>query len=318
LETPRIPPALALFVLAPAIGELLSGSSPPTEFFNPIAFLFMVSLYGSGAIVVRELKIRWKKDFRALLLLGAAYGILEEGLLVKSFFDPNWVDLGILGSFGRWLDVNWVWTEMLIAYHAVFSITIPIVLVELAYPQRKNDRWTENRQFISFILLLFAVTTIGFLFITSYIPPLPQYVLAVLVMSLFVYAAYKVPVKNEGKETKTRKGRTLYLAGLAGSTAFFLIFWVGPYIFVSPIIVMTIGVTLVFGMLKFTNGFEWNASPPLDRLAIVAGALSFFIILAPFQESAAIAKGTATGMSLVGFAAIVGILLLKRRLKVNA
>jgi hypothetical protein len=34
----RIPPALALFVLAPAIGELISGSAPPAEFFNPLTF----------------------------------------------------------------------------------------------------------------------------------------------------------------------------------------------------------------------------------------------------------------------------------------
>jgi hypothetical protein len=75
-----------------------------------------------------------------LLLLGAANGILEEGLMVKSpFFNPNWVDLGILGSFGRWMDVNWVWAETLTVYHAVFSITIPIVLVELAYHERKNE-----------------------------------------------------------------------------------------------------------------------------------------------------------------------------------
>jgi hypothetical protein len=102
----NVPPALVLFFLAPAIGELLSGSSPPLEFFNPISLLFLSSLYGGGAIVVRELKVFWKKDFRAIILLGAAYGILEEGLLVKSFFDPNWVDLGILGVYGRWLDVN--------------------------------------------------------------------------------------------------------------------------------------------------------------------------------------------------------------------
>ncbi|RJS77070.1 hypothetical protein CW667_04190, partial [Candidatus Bathyarchaeota archaeon] len=139
MRKPKIPPALVLFFLAPAIGELLSGSSPPLEFFNPLTLLFLASLYGGGAIVVRELKVRWKKDFRTVLLLGAAYGILEEGLLVKSFFDPYWMDLGILGVYGRWLEVNWVWTEMLIIYHAVFSISIPIILVELAYPERKFE-----------------------------------------------------------------------------------------------------------------------------------------------------------------------------------
>jgi hypothetical protein len=79
LNKPKLSPSLVLFVLAPAIGELLSGSAPPLEFFNPIAFLLIASLYGSGAIVMRELKALWKKGFKSLLLLGAAYGILEEG-----------------------------------------------------------------------------------------------------------------------------------------------------------------------------------------------------------------------------------------------
>jgi len=49
-----------------------------------------------------------------LFVLGAAYGVLEEGLMVKSFFDPNWMDLGVLGSYGLWMGVNWVWAEWLV------------------------------------------------------------------------------------------------------------------------------------------------------------------------------------------------------------
>ena len=115
-------PALVLFLLVPAIAELLLGSAPPAEFFNPISFLLLASLYGSGAIIVRELKIRWNKGYVSLFVLGAAYGIIEEGLMVKSFFDPKWMDLGILGIYGRWQGVNWVWVEWLTIYHAIFSI----------------------------------------------------------------------------------------------------------------------------------------------------------------------------------------------------
>lgn len=46
---------LTLLVLAPAIGELLSGSSTPQQFFNPLSFLLLVGLYGCGALLVREL-----------------------------------------------------------------------------------------------------------------------------------------------------------------------------------------------------------------------------------------------------------------------
>lgn len=310
MRKPKLSPAFVLFVLSPAVGELLSGSSPPLEFFNPIVFLLLVSLYGSGAVLMRELKARWKKDFKALLLLGAAYGVLEEGLMVKSFFDPGWVDLGILGVYGRWLGVNWVWVEMLIVYHAVFSITIPTVLVELAYPEKKNDSWIGKRTFAGLTVLLAFVTALGYFFLTPYVPPLPHYLLAMLAMFLFIYAAYRNPSKN--KETKGA-GRTklFWIAGFASTASFFLLFWAGPYAIDAPVFLMILGIALAFGMIQLLNRFDWDspASAP-SQLAIVAGALSFLIFLAFLHE-----LNGMFGMSLVGVASIMGLLLLRRKLK---
>jgi len=39
-------------------------------------------------------------------LLGAAYGIVEKGLMLKSFFGPNWPNLVSMHGYGRWLGVN--------------------------------------------------------------------------------------------------------------------------------------------------------------------------------------------------------------------
>ena len=120
-------PALVLLFLSPMIAELLSGSAPPAEFFNPVGFALLTVLYGGGAILARELMHRWGKGWLTLLVLGAAYGIAEEGLMCKSFFDPNWQDVGILGSYGRWVGVNWVWSLQLTIFHAAFSIAIPVL-----------------------------------------------------------------------------------------------------------------------------------------------------------------------------------------------
>src|SRR5512136_2151527 len=68
-------PVLVLLVLSPAIGELLSGSSPPLQFFNPFFFLLLVGLYGCGALLVRETVARRRLNAVGLLLLGAAYGV---------------------------------------------------------------------------------------------------------------------------------------------------------------------------------------------------------------------------------------------------
>jgi len=210
LKPTKIPPALILFLLAPTVAELLSGSAPPSEFFNPAVFLLLAILYGSGAVVARELRIRWRKSYGSLLLLGAAYGILEEGLAVKSFFDPNWPDLGVLGVFGRWAEVNWVWAEMLTIYHAVFSITIPVILVELAYPRQRETRWVSDRVLKGLIAALGAVTVFIFLVLTPYVPPWPQFLFIIFLMIAFIFYAYRLP-PNWGDESFRKLPRPAFL-----------------------------------------------------------------------------------------------------------
>jgi len=176
----RIPPALFLFFLAPAIGELLSGSAPPVEFFNPFSLLILSALYGSGAVLARELTLRWDKRWPTILTLGLAYGIIEEGLMIKSFFDPNWMDLGILGTYGRLAGVNWVWSVFLTLYHATVSIAIPILLTELIYADRRDKPWIGRRGLIGLSILLAAVVLFGALALAPYRPPFVPYLFAIL------------------------------------------------------------------------------------------------------------------------------------------
>ncbi|MEW5942045.1 MAG: hypothetical protein AB1750_20455, partial [Chloroflexota bacterium] len=140
-----LPPALALFLIAPIFGELFSGSSPLNEYVNPVTFVTLGLLYGCGAIIVRELLVRWQKGWIGLLLLGVAYGIYEEGILVQSFFDPGWMDLGALAVYGRAAGVNWVWTEHLIIFHAAVSIAASIAFTQALYPERRAEPWVTGR-----------------------------------------------------------------------------------------------------------------------------------------------------------------------------
>ena len=82
-------PALVLFFGAPAVGELLCGNMPPSKFFNPAALVCVSILYGGAAILIREAALRWDKGWPTILALGAAYAVIEEGLMVKSFFNPT-------------------------------------------------------------------------------------------------------------------------------------------------------------------------------------------------------------------------------------
>jgi hypothetical protein len=80
-------------------------------------------------------------------------------------------------------------------------------------------------------------------------------------MSLFIYAAYRVPARKQTEGTgKTGNPRTLFILAAAESTASFLLFWAGPYIINSPIIIMLLGMVLVFGPIKFLMSFNWEGT----------------------------------------------------------
>ena len=135
---------LTLLFLSPVLGELVSGSSPPLEFFGP-NLLGLLALYGCGALLIRDAVVRWDKGWATLLLLGAAYGVYEEGLVVKSWFDPNWVDLGPMGPYGREGGTNWMWALSLTIYHSVVSIALPIFLTDVLFPDLKGKRLLTDR-----------------------------------------------------------------------------------------------------------------------------------------------------------------------------
>src|SRR5256712_250934 len=119
---------------------------------------------------MRETAVRWKTGWPSILLLGAAYGIIEEGLAAKSFFDPGWMDLGTLAWYGRWFDVNWVWAVWLTIYHAVVSIAIPIFLVEWIWPRTRGIPLTSRRGYITAIALLAGATVFINVLLTPYRP----------------------------------------------------------------------------------------------------------------------------------------------------
>src|SRR3954449_2122798 len=124
----RHAPVATLVLLAPLVGEVLFGAIPLSRL--PFGLLGVVGLYGGGAVLIRETVRRRRLGAAWPVLLGLAYGVIEEGLVVQSLFDQKYRGLDFLGYYGHWLGVNWVWAEFIVPYHAVFSIAIPITIAE--------------------------------------------------------------------------------------------------------------------------------------------------------------------------------------------
>ena len=309
-------PALTLFFLAPMFAELLSGSAPPVEFFNPFGLLVLLALYGSGAVLIRELSVRWGKGWLTIFVLGAAYGIVEEGLMIKSFFDPNWMDLGLLGSYGRWAGINWVWSLQLTIFHAVFSIAVPILLVELLFPSRRNKPWIRRRGMIGLWFLLLTDVLFGFFALTTYRPPLMPYLLAIVAVIVLFFIARRLPV-HWATLRPGRVPRPLWFAllGFCATLVFFVVQWLPPEkgvpVSLTLLVTVALVVIVIWAAHRMSCGGAWTDK---HLLALAGGALGFFVLLAPMQELDNLNRpDDTTGMTLVGLAALLFLVWLWRR-----
>ena len=83
----RYAPVLTLLMLSPLIGEVLFGAVPLSAL--PFGLFGLVSLYGGGALLVREIVRGRELSTAWIVLLGLAYGIFEEGPVVQSLFDQH-------------------------------------------------------------------------------------------------------------------------------------------------------------------------------------------------------------------------------------
>src|SRR5712664_2683459 len=167
-------PLLCLLILTPGIPEYLSGSSNMALLVlsPPVFLLFLaanLALYGPGVILIREAKIRWNKGWASVFLLGAAYGIVEEGLALRTLFNPTSSVVGNLGVYGHWLGVNWVWTVGLVIFHSVFSIGLPIFIFGLAFPDLRSKSLVSITG-IRITILTLAVDSVLLSLLVNYWP----------------------------------------------------------------------------------------------------------------------------------------------------
>lgn len=178
-----------LSLLSPFIGEIITGATPPLNFFDPLFFLVFWTLYGSGILLIRELWIRWGQKYGSLMLLGLSFGLIKEGIAGKSFYLGKDILLSSFWTFGSYLSLNVVWVVWLIVYHSVFSITLPILLIHLFYPASKDKSFLTDRRFFVTSLLFFSALVYVFLFLNPMLPPLLPYLITCFIIIYLVKKA---------------------------------------------------------------------------------------------------------------------------------
>jgi hypothetical protein len=196
LLRPRLP-VLALLLFAPTIPELLTGSTPITTLFvDPVQFLVSfgidIGLYGTGALLIREFVVYYRKGWASTLLLGAAYGIAEEGFAVHTFFQPGGSPVGALGSYGHAFGVNWLWALGLTVFHATYSIALPILLTGLWFPEAKGRRWLD-RGAVGLTAAIYLLVVFAFALLVGHGPTPAEFGFFLAVVALLIVLALRAP-----------------------------------------------------------------------------------------------------------------------------
>lgn len=144
----RVAPVLLVLILAPLTAEYLIGYDSslthPGEML--VGLLVLAPLYGAPAVLIRDLARRRHQGWPTILLLAAAFGVFQAGLVDQSLFNPDY--RGITGwallrepTLVPWLGTSAFMVVLFVGGHVLGSIAAPVALGESWWPGRRHEPW---------------------------------------------------------------------------------------------------------------------------------------------------------------------------------
>jgi hypothetical protein len=263
----RVAPAASLVLTAPVVAEFLLGNLPVTLLPG---LVLLAPMYGGGALLIRELTRRAGRGMPTMLVLGLAYGVVEEGLVTQSLFNPGYAGAHLLDAgFVPALGIAGPWTLFVLTLHAVWSTTVPIVLVEACTPGRRTRPWLR-RPGIAVAAALFVVGSVANAVFTQFafpfVAPVFRLVAAAVVAGVLAVVAFRLPPSRPGSGP-VPPAWVLGAGALAAGAAFMLGLGEGRA-YVAAMIVLDVVVA--------TALVRWSVRPgwtPLHTVAVAGGAL---------------------------------------------
>lgn len=275
----RLAPVLGLFLLAPFVGEFLLGNLTAEEL--PLGMV-LAPLYGCGAILVRELGRRGG-GWPAMFLLAAAYALIEEGPVDQLLWNDSYAGYDYLhgDSYLPALGMSVELTQTILALHTVWSICVPIAIVETLVPDRRTEPWLRRTGLtVTGVLYVLGAVLVfwGNYSVEHFVASPGQLAVIGLVIVALVVIAFRVPARRP-TETGGRAPSPWLVgaAALAATSAY----W-GPSVLVTAERYEWVGVAVwclvvALGVLLIPR---WSRRPGWDqrhRFALAAGATLTYV-----------------------------------------
>ncbi len=316
-------PIWTLLVLAPFIGELLSGSTRASILFVLIP---EIMVWGVGALFCRELVRRWRAGVTSLLLLGLALSIAEEFIIQQTSLAP----LPFPGShadYGRVWGMNLVYFLFMLGYESIWVVVVPVQITEMFFARQAGQAWLQLRGTIVGCVAFLLGSRIAWygwtqqarprLHAAPYHPPIAMIGLGLAAIGTLIAIAYVV--RNFGaSSTDRRKAISPWMAGITAFVMGGAWFEVIAQCFMpKPIqpywIVIAVGVA--WAGLAFALFFRWSSAQAwseVHRFAANAGA-TLACMAIPYMTIATWPKIDVVGKIIFDAVTLLGILLLARK-----
>jgi hypothetical protein len=216
-----------------------------------------------------------------MAIWAVAFAVFEEGITTMSLFNPNFANLRLLDyGYIPWLGIAGPWTLAVLTLHAVWSIGVPIALVEAFDPRQRTRPWLRGTDLrvvaIVFVLGALAMTVIS-IATYQFVASSQQLVITVAVVLTLVIAGVRIPA-DPGRETEhmERSAANPWLLGVVvlAATSLYKLIAFSPLVSLSP----WLNVTVMLGLDGLAVLAIWYLSRSPDwsnrhTLALAGGAL---------------------------------------------
>ncbi|HEX6444330.1 MAG TPA: hypothetical protein VF053_04510 [Streptosporangiales bacterium] len=269
-------PAVGLFFLAPLTAEFLLGNIPITALYLLPMFAL---LYGSGAVLIREVARRRGWGWPTIVAWALAYGVLEEGVTTQSLFNPDYAGQHLLRpGYVHALGMGVPWTLFVLTLHTVWSISVPIAITETVARSRPTTPWLR-RPGLAVTTVLFAVgvvaTTAVSIGMDPFVASAGQFAGAGSAIAVLVALGVLLGVRGRGPRTELTLSAPdpwfLGAGSLAAGSAFMLLA-LGRGVGTWPGVVIDLALyataVVAIGYCSRLRGFG-----AAHRLALAGGAL---------------------------------------------
>ena len=209
-------------------------------------------------------------------------------MATKSFFDPYWPDcVDFLCQFGRVLGVNWVWSAGLTVYHGFWSILIPIIIVEVFFPDVAEESWLSNRSIAVLLVALAADVVVINAVITSYKISVNEVAGSLLTI---VFLSCMAKLVRRGASGRLLPHKVLAAVSAVTSLSFFLVFYVCSYTLKIPVLTLVLLGVIAYAMYLLSKQLDISPAPSLSRASVAVGPVAVLAVLTTLQALSGIGE----------------------------